>query len=321
MTELTFKVGQLRAQLTRQHVAAAAHATLANRLVEIELAVLQLAGLGQTRAECVQPVGLCLQFGQACGQCVDLMLGIAAHLLQLDLATGVGGLHRLNLGHAGGAAHSRTGHHANGQQHAGSGQRMLHRPESQPIPQRANLDECARLGRGGMVLLGCFGHRIMSRSRSTPRSLSLDKEAKLPAGPRAALDALFAGGAGDPLRRAMWLDAMDQLLRPCLPPSLAAHARLANVRGDKLVYVVDAPVWHAKLRLTAPELLNAARSIGLNVAVLQVKTTLQPLRPLPPAAHSAPPMSAATRSGLATALALLRSDALDESAPGAGEDR
>ena len=161
----------------------------------------------------------------------------------------------------------------------------------------------------------------MSRLRSTPRPPSSDKDAKPPSGPRAALDALFAGSAGDPLRRAMWLDALDHQLRPCLPPSLAAHARLANVRGDKLVYVVDAPVWHAKLRLAAPELLDAARSIGLNVAVLNVKMTLQPLRPILPVARSASPMSAATRSGLATALALLRSDAPDADAPSAGEDR
>ena len=155
-----------------------------------------------------------------------------------------------------------------------------------------------------------------------PRSLSYDKQAKPPAGPRAALDALFAGSAGDPLRRALWLDAVDQLLRPCLPPSLAAHARLANVRGDKLVYVVDSPVWHAKLRLATPELLDAARSIGLAVAALSIKTTLQPLRPLPPAAHSASPMSAATRSGLAAALALLRSDTPEDlESKGAGEDR
>lgn len=159
----------------------------------------------------------------------------------------------------------------------------------------------------------------MSRLRSTPRSVSFDKEAKPPAGPRAALDALFAGSAGDPLRRALWLDAVDQLLRPCLPPSLAAHARLANVRGDKLVYLVDAPVWHAKLRLAAPGLLDAARSIGLDVAVLSVKTTLQPLRPMLPAARPAPPMSAATQSGLATALALLRFDASEDATPDAGK--
>lgn len=161
----------------------------------------------------------------------------------------------------------------------------------------------------------------MSRSRSTPRSGSSDHEAKKPAGPRAALDALYAVSAGDPLRRALWLDAVDQLLRRCLPPSLAAHARLANVRGDKLVYLVDAPVWHAKLRLATPELLDAARSIGLDVATLNVKTTLQPLRPIPQAARSAKPISAASQSGLAAALALLRSDAPEEDSGSGGIDR
>lgn len=115
----------------------------------------------------------------------------------------------------------------------------------------------------------------------------------------------------------MWLDSVDQLLRPCLPPGLAAHARLANVRGDKLVYVVDAPVWHAKLRLAIPALIDAARSVGLDVSGISVKTTLQPLRPLPPAALPATPISAAAQSGLEAALALLRSDAPEENT-GAG---
>lgn len=121
------------------------------------------------------------------------------------------------------------------------------------------------------------------------------------------------------MRRAQWLDTVDQLLRPHLPPGLAAHARLANVRGDKLVFVVDAPVWHAKLRLATPVLVDAARSVGLDVAGLSVRTTLQPLRPLPPAARTAKPnVSAAGQSGLEAALALLRSDAPEE---GAGGDR
>lgn len=140
---------------------------------------------------------------------------------------------------------------------------------------------------------------------------------QVPGGPRAALDALLAEAAGNPLRRAMWLDSVDQLLRPCLPPGLAAHARLANVRGDKLVYVVDAPVWHARLRLAIPALIDAARSVGLDVTDISVKTTLQPLRPLPPAALPATPISAAAQSGLEAALALLRSDAPEENT-GAG---
>lgn len=150
----------------------------------------------------------------------------------------------------------------------------------------------------------------MPGSRSAP-----PPGATPPAGPRAALDALLAGSAGDTLRRARWLDAVDQLLRPHLPPMLAAHARLANVRAGKLVFVVDAPVWHARLRLAVPALVDAARSVGLDVADVAVRTTSGPLRPLPRPEKPRTPMSAAARSELAAALALLRSDA-----PGRGEE-
>lgn len=158
----------------------------------------------------------------------------------------------------------------------------------------------------------------MPGSRSTPPEAG----AAAPAGPRAALDALLADAAGNPVRRAMWLDAVDQLLRPFLPPVVAAHARLANVRGDRLVFVVDAPAWHARVRLATRELVDAARSVGLDVAGVSVRTTLQPLRPLPPAARSAKPNASAAHPSrleaahLEAALALLRSDAQE----GAGGD-
>jgi hypothetical protein len=102
--------------------------------------------------------------------------------------------------------------------------------------------------------------------------------------PVAALDALLDGPGGDPLRRALWLDALDRQLRPHLPPSLAAHARLGNVKNGRLVYFVDAPAWHARLRLAGPGLLDAARSIGLEASSLVVKTSHAAL-----AAQIAPP--------------------------------
>lgn len=136
----------------------------------------------------------------------------------------------------------------------------------------------------------------MSDSRSSPNR---------PRTPQAALDALLASGAGDPLRRALWLDALDLRLRPLLPPSLAAHARLANVDGAKLVFLVDSPVWHARLRLAGPGLVDVARSIGLDVTELVVKTTTQALQPLPPAQRPIVPMSGAARTALESALASL----------------
>ena len=137
----------------------------------------------------------------------------------------------------------------------------------------------------------------MSASRSSPPSGSTL--------PRAALDALLAGSGGDPIRRALWLDALDQRLRPLLPPALAAHARLANVDGIRLVFLVDAPVWHARLRLASRELLDAARSLGLEVGEVVVKVTTAPLRPNSSGQPAPAPMSPVAREALQAVLAAL----------------
>ena len=146
----------------------------------------------------------------------------------------------------------------------------------------------------------------MSRSRSNPPPTSPPK------GPQVAIDALLGGETSDPgkafLRRALWLEALDLQLRPCLPSGLAAHVRLANIDRGRLVYLVDAPVWHARMRLAATDILDAARSFGLEVTDLVVRTASGPhsVRPQdagPTTAISAPPLSAAAREAFAIALA------------------
>ena len=137
----------------------------------------------------------------------------------------------------------------------------------------------------------------MSDSKSNPP--------RRPSTPTAALDALLAESAGDPIRRAMWLDELDRRLRPLLPPALAAHARLANYERGRLVFVVDAPVWRARLRLLAPELLDAARSIGLAPVEFVVKTSLVPNTPPPAAPRKTVTMSPAAKEALQAALASL----------------
>lgn len=146
----------------------------------------------------------------------------------------------------------------------------------------------------------------MSRSRSNPPPTDR------PTGPTAAIDALLGGEASDPsnqfLRRALWLEALDLQLRPCLPPGVAAHVRLANIDRGRLVYLVDAPVWHARLRLAATDILDAARSFGLEATDLVVKTARGPLTTRPydtvttnTTRHA--PLSAAALEAIATALA------------------
>lgn len=130
--------------------------------------------------------------------------------------------------------------------------------------------------------------------------------------PQPALDALLDGAAGDPVRRALWLDTLDQRLRPCLPPALAAHARLANVDRDRLVFLVDAPAWHANLRMHGPQLLDAARSLGLQVTTLVARVSRAAIRPPAPSGgavrQQVVPMSDASRRALEAALASLVDD-------------
>ena len=145
----------------------------------------------------------------------------------------------------------------------------------------------------------------------------LKPNARKAAVPRPAAEAALADETGATLRRALWLDALDQQLRPLLPPGLAGHCRLANVSGGQLVFVTDSPVWRARVRLAEAELLDAARSVGLNPTAVIVKTTTGPLQPPAPACATVPLVSATARQAVSDALASLReSDPL--ASPGSG---
>lgn len=126
-----------------------------------------------------------------------------------------------------------------------------------------------------------------------------------PPAPQAALDALLADPAGQPLRRALWLDELDRRLRLHLPQPLAAHARLANFDCGRLVFVVDAPVWRTRLRLAAPEVLETARSIGLDAVELVVKTTVAAPGAAARTPKAPPPITEAAQRELRAALATL----------------
>lgn len=149
--------------------------------------------------------------------------------------------------------------------------------------------------------------------------------ARRAADPPTATEAALADDTGATLRRALWLDALDQQLRPLLPPGLAPHCRLANVSGGQLVLLTDSPVWRARLRLAEAELLDAARSIGLETTSLVVKTDTAPW-PVPRTETRPVRVSETARKAIGDALASLRgpdpSDSTDPGAPapGAGPD-
>lgn len=115
--------------------------------------------------------------------------------------------------------------------------------------------------------------------------------------PPQALQAATAG-LGSLVERARWLDRLDHLLRQSLPTALAGQCRLANVDKDKLVFLVNAPIWKNKLRLSESVVLDAAAAAGLSVRTLVVKVT--PSTPDSPGPSLGKPLSQAVRESLRT---------------------
>ena len=95
------------------------------------------------------------------------------------------------------------------------------------------------------------------------------------------------------------LDALDRQLRQSLPPALAAHVRLGNVRDGRLVFLVSSPVWKAKLRLHADAVRAAAAAAGLAASGMTVKVA--PMQTASPAAAPHTPLSATARDTLRAA--------------------
>jgi hypothetical protein len=118
-----------------------------------------------------------------------------------------------------------------------------------------------------------------------------------PGTPPQALQAAEAG-LGPMIRRARELDRLDHLLRQNLPAAVAENCRLANVERDRLVFLVNAPVWKSKLRLLADVLLDAAAAAGHPARALVVKIVPAPSNS--PEA-SGKPLSEAVRESLRAA--------------------
>lgn len=119
-----------------------------------------------------------------------------------------------------------------------------------------------------------------------------------PAPPPLALQAAAEAGLGPVIERARWLQRFDARLRQSLPAALAEHCHLANVDHDKLVFLVNAPVWKSKLRLHADVLLDAAAAAGHPARALVVKVV--PATPISPGDTAGKPLSQAVRESLRT---------------------
>ena len=100
------------------------------------------------------------------------------------------------------------------------------------------------------------------------------------------------------IQRAQALGRLDQLLRQSLPTALAGQCLLANVENDRLVFLVNAPVWKNKLRLMADVLLDGAAAAGYPARTLVVK--VDPAVTVSPENVVGKPLSEAVRESLRT---------------------
>jgi len=126
---------------------------------------------------------------------------------------------------------------------------------------------------------------------------SQDRGAAGSGSPPQALQAATAG-LGSLVERAQWLGRLDHLLRQSLPAALAGQCRLANVDKDKLVFLVNAPIWKNKLWPSQSVVLDAAAAAGIPVRTLVVKVV--PSMPDSPGPSTGKPLSQAVRESLRT---------------------
>jgi len=61
------------------------------------------------------------------------------------------------------------------------------------------------------------------------------------------------------LDRAHQLAALDQRVRTLLPPSLAPHCKLANVRRGRVILLTESAALRSRLRFMVPQLIRRLR--------------------------------------------------------------
>lgn len=115
--------------------------------------------------------------------------------------------------------------------------------------------------------------------------------------------AVLCEDSGDWVERAMQLLALDRHLRQSLPEALAAHVKLGNLRGDRLVFLADSPAWKARLRFHTGTLLRAAQAAGIPARSISVNVvaTMQPAIPDPAPPPSLSPSARQTLRAAAAA--------------------
>jgi hypothetical protein len=82
--------------------------------------------------------------------------------------------------------------------------------------------------------------------------------------------------------QARTLMALQELLHELLPEPLKTHCRLLAIRQETLVLAADSPVWAARLRFHAPQLVKQL-SRSQTVKLLTIQIRVRPVESIVPA--------------------------------------
>lgn len=103
--------------------------------------------------------------------------------------------------------------------------------------------------------------------------------------------------------RAANLADLNRQLHQRLPPALAGHIMLADIRTGRAVFLADTPAWAARTRLQQERLRHDLLALGQQVGSIAVKV-IQPER-VPHTHEPLKPLTSATADHLRSAAASL----------------
>ncbi len=90
-------------------------------------------------------------------------------------------------------------------------------------------------------------------------------------------------------RHCRLLQSLDEIIQQCLPAELAAHCRVLNYSGNRLILQTDSPAWNTLLRYQTPDLLSCLRRQDKLRGLASILIRTAPASPAPPPRQTAQP--------------------------------
>lgn len=129
---------------------------------------------------------------------------------------------------------------------------------------------------------------LMSTNQTDHQSLS-SVDPPLPRDTHGPTPMSQCGPVADLAARARDVDRLSQRIVPLLPAPLREHVSHAGLHNDRILLLVESPVWVTRVRMEQDRVLAAVRSLGLAANSVTAKV-MPPLAPSE-AAATTPPLS------------------------------